>query len=282
MNIRRRSLTDSMQLLVDTICNLFGSIVIISLLMAVISKDVPPDASASPSADLQQQIQQAQSELDESRRFQSNIQPSVDDAQRLALADRINELKTIVSSNLALIQSNATNTNSIPTQIPVESLLKEKSDLQSQLAALTNRLDRLKQANTRQLRLPRERATGKKTYYFICRFGKIFPVHVMLNGRRELNTQTLDWRRTPDGEIAAPKRELGYDPATGLAAFTRLFNEIPAQTYSIHFLVYNDSFPAFLSARQIPLARNFDTGWEFFTEDRQVIFSASGEAPPAL
>jgi hypothetical protein len=43
-----------------------------------------------------------------------------------------------------------------------------------------------------------------------------------------------------------------------------------------------DSFPAFLTARQIPLARNFDTGWEFFTEDRQVIFSASGEAPPAL
>ena len=36
------------------------------------------------------------------------------------------------------------------------------------------------------------------------------------------------------------------------------------------------------SAHQIPLARNFDTGWEFFTEDRQVIFSSSGEAPPAL
>ena len=282
MNIRRRSLTDSMQLLVDTICNLFGSIVIISLLMAVIAKDVPPDASANASADLQRQIQQAQSQLDESRRFQSTIQPSADDAERLALADRINELKNVVSSNLALIQSTATNTNAITAQIPIENLHKEKSALESQLAAVTNQLDRLKQANTRQLRLPRERVTGKKTYYFICRFGKIFPVHVMLNGHRELNTQTLDWRRTPEGEIAAPKRELGYDPATGLAAFTRLFNEIPAQTYSIHFLVYDDSFPAFLTARQIPLARNFDTGWEFFTEDRQVIFSASGEAPPAL
>ena len=282
MNIRRRSLTDSMQLLVDTICNLFGSIVIISLLMAIISKDVPPDASANQPADLQRQIQQAQSQLDESRRFQSTIQPSADDAQRLALADRVDQLKATVSSNLTLIQSTATNINAITAQIPIENLLKEKSALETELAAVTNQLDRLKQANTRQLRLPRERATGKKTYYFICRFGKIFPVHVMLNGRRELNTQTLDWRRTPDGEVAAPKRELGYDPATGLAAFTRLFNEIPAQTFSIHFLVYNDSFPAFLTARQIPLARNFDTGWEFFTEDRQVIFSSSGEAPPAL
>src|SRR3954468_19116624 len=110
MNIRRRSLTDSMQLLVDTICNLFGSIVIISLLMAIISKDVPADASAKASADLQRQIQQAQSELDESRRFQSTIQPSAEDTQRLALADHINELKTIVSSNVALIQTNTTHT----------------------------------------------------------------------------------------------------------------------------------------------------------------------------
>jgi hypothetical protein len=283
MNIRRRSLTDSMQLLVDTICNLFGSIVIISLLMAIISKDVPADASAKASADLQRQIQQAQSELDESRRFQSTIQPSADDAQRLALANRINELKTIVSSNLALIQTNTTGAaTSSSAPVPIENLLNEKSALESQLATVTNQLERIKQANTRQLRLPRERATGKKTYYFICRFGKIFPVHVMLNGRRELNTQTLDWRRISDGEVAAPKRELGFDPATGLAAFERLFNEIPAQTYSIHFLVYSDSFSAFLTARQIPLARNFDTGWEFFTDDRQVIFSASGEAPPAL
>lgn len=282
MNIRRRSLTDSMQLLVDTICNLFGSIVIISLLMAVIAKDVPPDASANASADLQRQIQQAQSQLDESRHFQSTVQPSAEDAQRLALADRINELKTIVASNLTLIQTNATHTNVNAPPVPIENLLQEKSKLESQLAALTNQLGQLKQANTRQLRLPRERATGKKTCYFICRFGKIYPVHVMLNDRRELNTQTLDWRRTPEGEIATPKRELGYDPATGLAAFTRLFNEIPAQTYSVHFLVYDDSFPAFLTARQIPLARNFDTGWEFFTDDRQVIFSASGEAPPAL
>src|SRR3954463_10979167 len=91
MNIRRRSLTDSLQLLVDTICKLFGSIVIISLLMALLSKDVPPDDAANQSADLQRQIQQTQTELDEARRFQSTIEPNPDDAQRLALDDKIAE-----------------------------------------------------------------------------------------------------------------------------------------------------------------------------------------------
>src|SRR6476469_5385937 len=159
MNIRSRSLTDSLQLLVDTICNLFGSIIIISLLMAVLSKDVPPDAAANQSADLQRQIQQTQSELEEASRFQSSIQPNPDDVERLALADKIAELKTIVSSNLAVAQSNTTPSTNAATATaaaaPVEDLIARKTALETQLAALTNQVDRLKQANTRQLRLPR-------------------------------------------------------------------------------------------------------------------------------
>src|SRR3954471_5472164 len=71
MNIRRRSLTDSLQLLVDTICNLFGSIVIISLLVALLSKDSATETNATERANnWKSQIQQAQSDLDEARRLQ--------------------------------------------------------------------------------------------------------------------------------------------------------------------------------------------------------------------
>jgi hypothetical protein len=284
MNIRRRSLTDSLQLLVDTICNLFGSIIIISLLMALLSKDTPTDATTSERAqNWKKQVQQTQSELDEARRLQTTIASNPGDKQRLTLAGEINQLKNLTSSNLALIQSNTTRLpiTSLPS-VSIEDMLARKSTLESELASATNQLNQSKLGNTRQLRLPRERATGKKTYYFICRFGKIYPVHLMIEGRRERNTQTIDWRETPDGEIATPRREVGFDPVTGLQMFARLFVEIPPQTYSIHFLVYNDSFPAFLAARQIPLARNFDTGWEFFIEDRPIVFSSRGESPPAL
>jgi hypothetical protein len=285
MNIRRRSLTDSLQLLVDTICNLFGSIVIISLLMALLSKDAAPDATAGQSADIQRQIQQTQTDLEETRRFQSTILPNAEDTQRLALADKIAELKTLVSSNLALVQSNtapATSTTAV-ADIPVEDLLASKTALETQLAALTNQLDRVRQANTRQLRLPRERATGKKTYYVICRFGKIYPVHIFREGQRERNNHTITWDQAPyGGSTATPRRELGLDPATSLAGFASIFTDLAAQTYAVHFLVYPDSFPAFLAARQIPLNRNYDTGWEFYTEDRTVVFSSRGSAPPAL
>jgi hypothetical protein len=282
MNIRRRSLTDSLQLLVDTICNLFGSIIIISLLMAILSKDTPPDATAAQSAEVQRQILETQTNLDEARRFQSTIQPNSEDAQRLALADKIAELKTMVSSNLALIQTNAPATNFAGQDISVEILLTQKTNLEAQLATLTNQVDRARQANTRQLRLPRERATGKRTYYVICRFGKIYPVYIFREGEREQNSQTITWGVTPSGGYTAtPRRELGLNPATSLAGFAQVFADVPPQNYAVHFLVYPDSFPAFLAARQIPLNRNYDTGWEFYTDERPVVFSSRGSAPPA-
>jgi hypothetical protein len=284
MNIRRRSLTDSMQLLVDTICNLFGSIVIISLLMALVSNDVPVDAHSQRTTELQREVAQVRDELAEAQRFESTIQPRAQDAERLALADRIADLKVVLSSNLVRLESSNNPPINAPQQAltALANLLIQKTNFESELTTATNQLDRLKQANTRQLRLPRERATGKKTFYFICRFGKIYPVHLMRDGRREINTQTLDWRETADGQIATPRRELGVDIPTGLPAFARFLNDLSQQTYSIHFLVYNDSFPTFLAARQIPLARNFDTGWEFFTPDRPIVFSPQGEAPPVL
>ena len=58
--------------------------------------------------------------------------------------------------------------------------------------------------------------------------------------------------------------------------------EVSAAMYSIHFLVYDDSFPVFLNARQVPLGRGYDTGWEFLPQGQAVVFSSRGEAPPAL
>ena len=285
MNIRRRSLTDSMQLLVDTICNLFGSIIIISLLMAVLSKDSSPEAAAHERvANLSAQLSQAKAELDAARRFQSTVAPlDSNETQRLAMSAQIAELNIVAASNLNVIRSNTlAPLKPGMAQPSLEDLNRQRYALQADLSDLTNQLARIKQASTRPLRLPREHATGKKSYYFICRFGKIYPVHIMREDQRDLNTQTLNWSQTSAGETATPRRELGFDPSAGLQAFERLFNEIPAQMYSIHFLVYPDSFPAFLSARQVPLAHNFDTGWEFLTPDEPVVFSSRGEAPPAL
>jgi hypothetical protein len=281
MSRRRRQQLDSLELLLDTMCNTFGGIIMIALLIALLSRDTDADANATES--FRKQLEQAQRQIGEAEELRKRILESGDTnivtaigllQERDALQRKLEEQREVIQSN-ATLQAQITATN-VPGEL--EQLKAQRQAQEMEERALTEQIQRELQSRQRQLRLPKERITGKRTFYFIVRFGKIHPVHLMRDGRRELNRQTLEWETTPQGESATPKRDTGIDMAT----FARILNEIPMQTFSIHFLAYNDSFPLFLAARQAPLARGFDTGWEFLPEEKPIVFSSRGEAPPAL
>lgn len=286
MKRRRHSNPDSLELLLDTMCNTFGGIIMIALLIALLSRDASSENSTQQPENLQRQTESIEQQTTEADRLRQRLlqgsDPNISQTFKL-LSDR-DELRQQIESRRANIQSNQSVLASIPFIDPaeIERLQSELESRTNELKILQQQIERDTQARQRALRLPRERAIAKKTHYLIVRYGKIYPVHTLREGQRELNTQTLAWSQSPGGETASPKREMGLDTATGLPILARLFNDIPSQTYSIHFLVYADSFPAFLAARQIPLGRNYDTGWEFLTEDRPVVFSSQGQAPPAL
>jgi hypothetical protein len=276
---RRQQRPDSLELLLDTMCNTFGGIIMIALLIALLSRDASSETSASEN--LRRQLQSLEQQTTEAQQLQQKLR-TIDPTTTAAfeLLSQRDELRQQIESARQTIQSNTTALAAMPQADPAE-INRLAAQLQSktnELQTLQQQVERDIQARQRTLRLPRERVTAKRTHYFIIRYGKIYPVHVFRDRARTLNTQSLDWRETPDGQIATPKPQLGLDTAT----FARLLVEIPAETYSTHFIVYNDSFPTFLAARQIPLARNFDTGWEFLPEDRPVVFSSRGAAPPAL
>jgi hypothetical protein len=278
MSRRRQHQPDSLELLLDTMCNAFGGIIMIALLIALLSRDASSETATDHIQRLLQSIEQQTTEAQQLQQRLKISEPNTTAAFEL-LTQR-DELRQRIEAARHMIRSNTTALAAIPQIDPAETerLVAQLQSKTNDVQTLQQQIDREMQARQRALRLPRERATGKKTYYFIVRFGRIYPVHAMRDGRRELNTQTLDWRHAEGGETATPKAGLGFDMPT----FARLFAEIPPQTYSIHFIVYNDSFPMFLAARQVPVSRNYDTGWEFLPEDRPVIFSSRGEAPPAL
>lgn len=279
MSRRRQHQPDSLELLLDTMCNTFGGIIMIALLIALLSRDASSENAATDNS--QRQLQSIEQQTTEAQQLQQRLRVSdPNTTAAFELLTQRDELRQRIEAAQQVLQSNNTALAAMPQIDPaeMERLVAQLQAKTNEVATLQQQIDREMQARQRALRLPRERVTGKKTYYFIVRFGRIYPVHAMRDGRRELNTQTLDWRHAEGGETATPKAGLGFDVPT----FARLFAEIPSQTYSIHFIVYNDSFPMFLAARQVPVARNYDTGWEFFPEDRPVIFSSRGEAPPAL
>ena len=274
---RRQQQPDSLELLLDTMCNTFGGIIMIALLIALLSRDASSESRPQETRQMQS-IEQQISEAEQLQRRLKTNDPAA--AATLELLTQRDELRQTIDVTQQTIQSNNTTLASMPVIDPtvMEQLVREFQSRTNELQKLEEQIDRDMEARQRVLRLPRERASGKRTYYFIVRYGQIFPVHVMREGARALNTQSLEWRETAGGESAIPRRGQGLDAAS----FARMLTAIPAQTYSVHFLAYNDSFPTFIGIRQVPLARNYDTGWEFLPEDKPVIFSSRGEAPPAL
>ena len=286
MSRRRREKPDSFELLLDTMCNTFGGIIMIALLIALLSRDASSDTEVRRRTEAtQRQLQQLAAQVSDAQRLQQQLRTNSAGAEVFELLTERDELRQRIDSAKAAIESNATIVASIPTTsqaAEIERLIAERKTRTNQVRILAEQVERESQVRQRQFRLPRERATGKKTHYFVLRYGKIYPVHIMREGRRDLNNETLQWRSAPSGEAAIPRRDLGLIAMTGLPAFAALFGEIPKETYSIHFLVYNDSIPGFLAARQVPLQRGYDVGWEFLTEEQPIVFSARGEAPPAL
>ncbi len=286
---RRRAHPNSLELLLDTMCNTFGGIIMIALLIALLSRDGEAGAREALRREAaEKRLAMARGQAEEARELRRRLLGegvSPEAAATLALLAERDELRRRIEEDRARRESNMALATALraPSD-PEESkrLAAEKQAKEMEARALAERVERETQGRQRQMRLPRERATGKKTFYFIVRHGRLYPVHLMREGQRELNTQSLDWRTGPDGETANPRRDSGLDGVTGLPAFARFLGEIPSAAYSIHFLVYNDSFPAFLGARQIPTQRGYDVGWEFLPEDRPIIFSSRGEAPPAL
>lgn len=281
MSRRRRHQPDSLELLLDTMCNTFGGIIMIALLIALLSRDSEADAKGIQS--FRKQLEQTQQQTAEAERLQKRILESADTnvVSAVALLKEREELQRAIEADRQLAASNAALQASISATNDageLERLLGQKQTQEKEERAIQEQIQRETSSRQRQLRMPRERVTGKKTFYVIVRHGKFYPVYFMREGQRERNRQSIHWETTVDGDSATPQPAAGIDAGP----LARILNEVPAQMYLIHFLVYDDSFPAFLAARQIPLARGYDTGWEFLSQEKPIVFSSRGEAPRAL
>ena len=149
--------------------------------------------------------------------------------------------------------------------------LKQRlADLERQVTA---KLDELQ----RPLRLPKEHETGKRVIYIIARYGHIY---LCRNYDLSRNETDIDWTTTLTGETAEPKRGMGIDPTGSTAGLVNFFKNMSDDSVYVAFCVYEDSFPAFIQAKQLASNCGLAYGWEpFQISDGPVSFGAVGHTP---
>lgn len=308
MNLRRQKAKDSLDLLLDTMCNAFGGIILLAVLVALLARQQAGGVGNSPdSAEmLSRRIAQAELTLKETRALLADLTRQATDPaieQRVQLVQQRRSMQAKVAELQTEAEREKSAQNEVAASDPAERLKELKSQLAQALAgkvAASNSLETVSKENqrlhsrladirrqttsaqqevTQRLRLPKERNTGKDVFNIIVQYGRVYPLR---NADLEQNTTTIDWQETLTSAIPSPKRDKGLDPQRDRAALAQFFRRLPRGEYYLAFYVFEDSFPTFNLAKQMAVTSGFDYGWmPLESSGAPLKFGAVGTRPKA-
>lgn len=305
MNLRRKTPADSLYLLLDTLCNAFGGIILLAVLVVLLTSKEKAQSKVGDSHDMmQRRLVIAQTNLQKSQQLAAALEAKVNDGrlkQQMALLSARKDLQDAIQQTRDTIDQNAKEIDTSSAADPADRLKFLNSELASvqvrkleatnSLAAAEENTSRLKQRLAdmerqatekldelqRPLRLPKEHETGKRVIYVIARYGRVY---LCRNYDLSRNETDIDWTKTLTSETAAPKRGMGIDPAANAAGLANFFKNMSDDSVYIAFCVYEDSFPAFIKAKELAVAGGLAYGWEpFLISDGPVTFGEVGHTP---
>ena len=302
MNLRRKTPPDSLYLLLDTLCNAFGGIILLAVLVVLLTSKEKNQSSIKADSQemLQRRLSIAQTGLQKSQQLVASLQAKANDErfkQQVALLATRKDLQDEIQQTRDTVAQTSKDIDTASAVDPSERLKflnaqlaaaeAHKLEAKNSLAAADENTKRLKQRLAdlerqvtakldelqRPLRLPKEHETGKRVIYIIARYGHIY---LCRNFDLSRNETDIDWTTTLTGETAEPRRGLGIDPTVSTAGLINFFKNMSDDSVYVAFCVYEDSFPAFIRAKQLASDCGLAYGWEpFQISDGPVSFGAS-------
>lgn len=314
MSRRKTSENDSLDMLLDTLCNTFGIIILIALLVAILTFQSRPadavDEIATISRELlERRIANAEEDFLQAQARQEELQRQLatdELADRRRLVNEKDELELEISRvrNAAdAVQESVTDFGVTETQDPGElydGLYRQSQQLELRQTEIDNSLDASRQhldhlerrknelagqlgeaeaRRQRYFRLPRERPDARLEHaYVFVRYGEIFPMVTFSGGRESRNTHNIRWNRV-DSRRTTPELMKGRGLHPEGDAWDRYLSTIPSNRY-LSFVVWIDSFEAFGEAksRAVGLAKSFS--WEPVQPGVTIYFGSDGSPPP--
>jgi hypothetical protein len=306
MNLRRQRPNDSLYLLLDTLCNAFGGIILLAVLVVLLtSKEKSQSATSSDTQEmLQRRVAIAQADLQQALQLQTLLQTKANDerwktqvsllATRQQIQDEIKAIRELAAQTAKELDASASTvpaermknlnaqlataqTRKLEAQNSLAASKENAKRLNTRLVSLEKQAADLVSESQRQLRLPKEHETSKRVIYIIARYKKIY---LCRNFDLSRNETDIEWTSTLTSEIAEPKKDKGIDPVVNAAGLRTYFRNQSGSSVYVAFCVFEDSFPAFIRAKQLATETGLAYGWDpFQLSDGPVSFSAVGHTP---
>lgn len=314
MSRRTQEQPDSLEMLLDTMCNTFGGIILIALLIALLARETKVKAAATRAVTesevmLQRRITSVEQDLREARARQTALEQQTREstqADLFRLVEQREQLRQLSAGLTELLRNSQSRldagpvANSSQVEEAIHQMLQRVSEteqrqtearnLQASLQTKqreqrrtlqqdSNRLAQALAPRVQRLRLPREHETTKTHLYMIVRHGRLYPLYIFRNDNPERNTNSLRWiEESPTVRRVEPLPTLGA-PVTTENALSPFFRQYPADNLYLVFQVYEDSFAAFNTAKAAAVTLGFEYTWQP-RRNSEVLRIGAGSAPP--
>ena len=275
----------SLDMLLDTLCNTFGGIILIALLLALsvnkksvelYDKLVKTDDNQS---DLIREREQLRNSLVDLKDENIEILEDLEDdaySKREEIEEIKDNLDDLNSDSSSLEKLAQLEKEKLQDMLDIESTIEEErltmEEELSRLEAIFEHQElskELKKKPYRKVSLPQQKDTRKKPLPVIVAHGKMYPMISINIGSVEKNEEGLLWNQTPDDRF-----QVKVDPGKGvdpmnddaLDLFLSSVRDAPRsvrQDFFLNLFVYSDSenFAIFNKIRDEAVLRKLDYNW---------------------
>ena len=293
-------------MLLDTMCNAFGGIILLAVLVTLLtSKERESQGGSSKESNemLQRRLAIAQANLNHSLDLSASLNVKMQDdhwrkqvdllAMRKQLQEALQQTRDTVSRNTKDLDSanaadpterlnflnaqlTAADAKNLELRNSLSAAQENSKRLKQRLGSLQNQVTRIVSESQRPLRLPKEHETGKRPFYVILQYGRVYPCR---NSDLSRNEASITWSSRGESEMARPIPDQGFLPSDG-PKLRALFESLPKDLVYIAFCVFEDSFAEFNRAKEIAIASGLAYGWDpFRNQDGPVMFGPVGHRP---
>ena len=279
MRRRRRGNSDSLGLLLDAICNTFGVVLLIAIVIAIMvqtstSTVAKTDAPAqNAKRKLKKEINRLENDIKRKEAVKKNseamakILEGPEDAGIVSthqrLAGRLQETQERISE----LESQTESVNDEVSEI-LNTVNRDKqiiTTLEEELDAIEQKIQLVSESatSTRSADLPQLRDNqGSLPLIFILRYGKLYRWHkVTASGKYSLNTDdfTIVGRGGYDTLKTEPKPWAGINLSDSgwETRLTTILNRYENTKFNLSFVVYKDSYPEFQQVKKLAVGKGY-------------------------
>lgn len=288
MSRRRTELPDSLELLLDTICNTFGAVIFISMLLSILAGEKASDTTNHPSDELiDRMVMQRQRDVAEARARHTRVKSQLD--QQSGLLEKFGspeslhmamEISQASQSQLALLDSKAEQLETL-TEQDAEALrkedvlskkMREREKLRQQDAALSRELEAATAQFGRKAKISRIRPTKKVGFVFMLHDKKLFRT---MTASGEIDAMDCTEQDRAGSHVLVPRPTGGLVLPTQPNRIQDRFAHLDNRRHFVRLFVSPNSFAEFIQIKDALVDMNLEYEVIIFNDNKAELFLTS-------